>query len=90
MHMDGEHALMFARIRGLDSDVGRTERQRRVILAIMSQFKGATVSEMNAAVNTLLPNIKTSMSKSEILNYASKAVTDGWGKFPITQMSMPT
>jgi hypothetical protein len=30
------------------------------------------------------------MSKSEILNYASKAVTDGWGKFPITQMSMPT
>lgn len=89
MHMDGEHALMFARIRKLDSDINRTERQRRVITAIMTQFKNASVKQMNAAINAILPEIKTSMRKSQMLDLASDAVTGGWLKYPMTQAVMP-
>lgn len=89
MHMDGEHALMFARIRKLDSDINRTERQRRVITAIMTQFKNASVKQVNAAINAILPEIKTSMRKSQMLDLASDAVTQGWLKYPMTQAVMP-
>lgn len=90
MHMDGEHALMFCRIRKLDSDVGRTERQRRVILAIMNRFKNASLGQINRAVNTLLPNIKTDMSKSAIMRYTTQAVTNKWSSYKVTQLTMPT
>lgn len=89
MHMDGEHALMFSRIRKLDSDINRTERQRRVITAIISQFKNASTKQVNAAINAILPEIKTSMRKSQILDLASDAVTGGWLKYPMTQAVMP-
>ncbi len=89
MHMDGEHALMFARIRKLDSDINRTERQRRVITALLDQFKNASVKQLNSAVNTILPEIKTSMKKSTILDMASDAVTQGWFNYPMTQAVMP-
>ena len=89
MHMDGEHALMFARIRKLDSDINRTERQRRVITAIMKEFKSASLSDVNKAMNAILPEIKTSMRKSEMLDLASDAVTQGWLKYPLSQAVMP-
>lgn len=89
MHMDGEHALMFVRIRKLDSDINRTERQRRVITAIMSEFRSASASQVNKAMNAILPEIKTSMKKSQMLNLASDAVSQGWLKYPMTQAVMP-
>lgn len=88
--LNGEKALMFCRVRKLDSDIGRTERQRRVITAIMNKFKNAGVGELNKAINALLPNVKTSMSKSEILSFAADAVADNWFSYPITQTPMPT
>ncbi len=90
MHMDGEHALMFCRIRKLDSDVGRTERQRRVIVAVMNKFQSASLSQLNKTVNVILPNIKTDMKKSEIMKVTSRAVSNGWTKYKVKQMTMPT
>lgn len=90
MHMDGEHALMFCRIRKLDSDVERTERQRRVITALMDRFKTASLKQMNSAINTLLPYIKTSMSKGQIVGYAKDAIVKNWSDYKIVQFSMPT
>lgn len=89
-HLDGEKALMFCRIRKLDSDVGRAERQRRVISAVMESFKDASLTKINGAINTLLPNVKTSMSNSEMVSFATKAVSNGWLKYPISQETMPT
>ena len=89
-HLNGDDALMFCRVRKLDSDIGRTERQRRVISSIMNTFKNANISQMNSAINALLPNINTGMSKTEIIGYATDAVSGGWLKFPINQSTMPT
>lgn len=89
-HLNGDDALMFCRVRKLDSDIGRTERQRRVMTSIMNRFKNASLGQINSAINALLPNINTGMSKTEILGYAADAVSSGWLSFPMNQTTMPT
>lgn len=71
-HLDGDHALMYARIRKLDSDFGRTARQRNVLNAVFNKVKDCSVSELMELVNTLLPLITTDMSNVQITSLAVK------------------
>lgn len=89
MHMNGEHALMFCRIRKLDSDVGRTARQRRVLNALMNRFKNASLSQLNQVANTVLPYVKTDMSKRQVMGLASTAISQGWSSYRTSQCTMP-
>lgn len=89
-HMDGEMALIFCRIRRLDSDINRTERQRRVITSILNSMKNANLTQVNNCLNAVLPYISTDMSNSEILSTASSAVAGGWLKYEIKQTPVPT
>lgn len=89
-HLQGEMALTFCRIRRLDSDINRTERQRRVISSTLSSMKNANLSQLNNVVNNVFPYITTDMSKTSILGYAGDAITSGWLKYDIEQMAMPS
>lgn len=89
-HLQGEMALTFCRIRRLDSDINRTERQRRVISSTLSSMKNANLSQLNNVVNNVFPYIITDMSKTSILGYAGDAITSGWLKYDIEQMAMPS
>lgn len=89
-HLQGEMALTFCRIRKLDSDINRTERQRRVITSTLSSMKNASLSQLNNVVNNVFPYITTDMSKTTILGYAGDAITSGWLKYDIEQMAMPS
>lgn len=90
MKMDGEHALMYCRIRKLDSDVNRTERQRKVIDAIIDKAQDATASQLNSMVNTVFPYVTTSMTKTKIISYGTQALSENWISWPRTQSTMPT
>lgn len=68
-HMDGEMALAYSRIRKLDSDFGRTNRQRTVLMAILNKVKSMPVTELTSLVEGMLPYITTDMSNSEIIKY---------------------
>ena len=65
-HMDGETALRFARLRKIDSDWQRVERQRKVILAAVEALKGANLKQLNTLLDTTLPLIQTDMTMLEI------------------------
>ena len=68
--LDGEHALGYARVRkGFGDDYARTERQRKVIAAIMDQCKDLSVTELMSLMEELLPMLATNMSKKQIVNY---------------------
>lgn len=69
-HLDGEHALTYARIRYIDSDFGRTARQRNVINAVINKMRDRSVSELLSFVDAVLPMITTDMSNAEITKYA--------------------
>lgn len=64
--MDGKTALAFARLRKIDSDWRRVERQRKVILAVVDKLKGSGLLTLNDLANEVLPLIQTNLSKLEI------------------------
>ena len=68
-HMNGEQALSYSRIRYLDSDFGRTNRQRNVLNAILAQVKNLSLSELTDLANSIFPLITTDMTNSDILKY---------------------
>ena len=65
-HLNGEQALAFARLRHIDSDWRRVERQRKVILAAVDAMKGANLKQLNDLLNETLPMIQTDMSMLQI------------------------
>lgn len=68
-HLNGAQALSYARIRYLDSDFGRTNRQRKVMTALIEKLRGKNLLELNNLLNQILPLITTDMSNSEITKY---------------------
>ena len=65
-HMDGYTALQYARLRSIDNDWVRTQRQRTVIQAVLDQIKSATPLELDNLLNTVLPLVQTNFTRSEI------------------------
>ncbi len=90
--LDGEQALHFSRVRKTDSngDISRVARQRQVVNALIQKAKGATLSEINEVADVMLANVRTNVSKKSIIGYASKAITEGWAGYEITEITMPT
>lgn len=85
--LDGYEALVFARIRhsDADSDVSRTRRQRLVITALINSAKGASLSQLSNALDTLFKYVKTDLTKMQILSYAAQALANGWINYEIVQ-----
>lgn len=67
-HLNGVQATSYCRIRYTASlDMGRTERQRRVIQMIVSKAKSAGLGKIFKIMDDVLPMVTTSMTKDEIL-----------------------
>ena len=67
-HLNGVQATSYCRIRYTASlDMGRTERQRRVIQMIVNKTKKAGLSTIFDIMDQVFPMVKTSVSKTEIL-----------------------
>ena len=69
-HLDGEKALLYSRIREIDSDYRRAERQRKVISAVMEKYKSQPLDQMLGMLDDILPMITTNMDKGEIVTTA--------------------
>ncbi len=60
--LNGEEALIYCRIRKLDSDFMRTQRQRKVISAIIEKVKSQHITTTIEAGIEILPLITTNIS----------------------------
>jgi LCP family protein required for cell wall assembly len=68
--LDGRAAQFYSRLREIDSDYRRAERQRKVIMSIINTYKSKPVDELISIMQEVLPYVTTNMSNSEILGYA--------------------
>lgn len=68
LHLDGIQATAYGRLRMIDSDYKRTERQREVMMALFEQVKKCSVSQLKDLVELLSPMVLTSLTNSEILD----------------------
>lgn len=68
--LNGEKALAYSRIRKIDSDYRRAERQRTVISSLINRYKTLSLPEMISMVEDILPLVTTNLSKSQIIDIA--------------------
>lgn len=64
--LNGKKALAYARIRKLDSDFGRTDRQRKTLKAMFAKAKTMSIGKLNTILNKMLPRVKTNISSNEL------------------------
>ena len=68
-HLNGDKALQYSRLRKIDSDFGRTNRQRTVLVAILNRVKSLSVNEILTLTDTIFPMITTDMTNGDIVGY---------------------
>ena len=88
--LTGAQALVFARIRksDADSDISRTRRQRQVITSFIESAKGASISQLNDALDMLFKYVKTDLTQMQIISYATQALANGWINYDIEQYTL--
>lgn len=75
-HLNGEQALAYSRIRKIDMDAMRAQRQRKVLTALINAYKSKPVGEMITLASDILSTkvnghdmIQTDMTTNEVLEY---------------------
>lgn len=69
-HLDGVQAVAYARLRYMDNDYVRTERQRKVVSLALEKAKQADFATLNNILVTVLPQISTSIGIDDLLPFA--------------------
>ena len=86
--MDGKTALWYCRIRYIDNDFRRTERQRKVISAIIDKATKTDIFTLIGICKKVLPNVSTDISTPELMGLAvNAALRYLW--YDITQQQIP-
>lgn len=86
-HLDGHDALQYSRIRYIDNDWHRIERQRNVIEAVINQTKSLSLSQLNNMLNEVLPLVQTNFTEADITNLLMLAPR--YSEVSVEQMTMP-
>ena len=75
-YLDGMAALSYARMRKAegdsDSDIKRSARQRLVLEKLLNKVRHLNLKELQGVIDTLLPEITTTMTPGDILEVATK------------------
>jgi len=73
-HLNGGQALQYARCRALDNDMGRGERQSKLMAAMVAQTKRLTVPRIVKVFNSLKHAWTSSLSAAEQIKLLGSAV----------------
>lgn len=69
-HLDGVQAVAYARLRLMDTDFNRTQRQRKVVSLAMEKAKQADWAVLNQILVTVLPEISTDVGVDDLIPMA--------------------
>lgn len=86
--LNGEQALAYSRIRKIDSDYRRAERQRNVISSLINRYKNLPTMDMLGMLDDILPLVTTNLSKGEIIDIVV-AVAPMMGGAELNTMRIP-
>ena len=68
-HLDGMQAVTFARIRGIDDDFARSERQRKLLATLMTQvMKDIDLNKLVKLIEVALPFGATNLSAADMMS----------------------
>lgn len=87
-HLNGENALRFARLRSIDSDWQRIERQRKIIAAAINKLKTKNLAELDALITTCTKLVRTDLTQDAITRLLLEIVP-GLTNVTVQQMTIP-
>lgn len=67
-NLNGYAALNYVRLRSIDSDKERTQRQRNVLEALVKKAKQMSIIQIGRLIEEIFPLINTDLSKTQILS----------------------
>lgn len=73
IHLNGAQALAYCRNRYIGTDFGRTQRQRKVLTAVLQKLPLAAVTNPAEIVNGLFGNLTTNLTQVECTQLALSA-----------------
>ncbi len=85
--LDGTQALCYARIRKIDGDIERGNRQKEVLEAMFDKVKDTSISKLPSVAEMVLSECQTSLSTQDIMNMGIWAITS---KPTIENISIPS
>ncbi len=65
VHLNGPQALAYSRNRYIGTDFGRTERQRKILTAVIGKLPGALLTNAGELMDGLMPNLTTNLTRNE-------------------------
>ncbi|MBE6828484.1 MAG: LytR family transcriptional regulator [Ruminococcaceae bacterium] len=87
VHLTGAQALWYARIRYLDSDFMRTQRQRKVISAIVKKATRTNPVTLMTMLNKIVPMVETDLDSNEMMKLGMSALK--YLRYDIAQQQIP-
>lgn len=88
--LTGEQALAYCRIRKIDSDNARADRQKTVLSELFSMMKSSGTLDAVKVVNQLSQYTKTGYTKKELISIGNLALRDGWLNYNIQTTNVPS
>ena len=67
--LTGEQALLYSRIRSIDNDYSRTERQRKVLISLIEEYKGQDLGKTMEMAEEFLPLVTTDIPQNQVMTY---------------------
>lgn len=89
LNLTGEQALAYCRIRKLDSDNMRANRQKECLTKIFEGVKSTNKTKLLKIATKILPYVKTDMSIGAITNRAEDAFSQGWTSYDVRTTTIP-
>lgn len=86
--INGRAAMWYCRIRYLDNDFYRTQRQRKVLSAIIEKASRTSPVKLVQIVEELLPNVSTSIDRNGLLSLGIGALLQ-YMHYDIEQQQIP-
>ena len=65
--LNGEQALAYVRIRKLDNNFGRNERQRKLLASLLNKVKASSMDKVLGAVTETFKAISTNLTTAEVI-----------------------
>lgn len=86
IHLDGSQAMMYARIRKIDSDNARSNRQYIVMSEVMNKVLKMNVLSYPSLLKEVLKHCETSLTFNEIISYVPMITDEAGIKFDRIQI----
>ncbi|MBQ9762135.1 MAG: LCP family protein [Oscillospiraceae bacterium] len=67
--LSGQEALTYARLRSIDSDYARAQRQQKVLMSLFDKYKRQSLTKILSLTEKLLELVVTDIPRNQIMSY---------------------